>query len=237
MIDVTIRLLAALERHIALSGTMGEYKTLERYRSRLWSAMVRLYNGGRDANFVATFARSIDQQLTDAWNEGADSVGVKPDEMSKEDMLILDGIIRNENDFITRIAGEIQGDKDAGMERDKFDTKYGARVDLWANRYTETQNRAKIVFGGKTKLEWKLGATEKHCPFCKKLSGIVAYATEWDQSRIHPQMPPNPILSGEVNGEKGCAGWGCDCSLEPTTKRRTGRALDRLTQIATDPHL
>lgn len=206
-----------------------QVKTYDQYRARLWGAMVRLFNGGRGSNFDGSFARSIDQQLTQAWNDGGDDMGVAPDEMTPEDIHILDGIIRNENDFITRIGGEIRADADAGMTREDFDKKYQARLDLWANRFNETVNRAHIVFGGKQKLQWKLGATEQHCSTCAKLDGIVAYATEWDQARFQPQAPPNPLLE--------CEGWRCDCTLTPTTARRTGRALDRLTQIATSAHL
>ena len=211
-------------------------KTYDQFRARLWGAMVRLFNGGRDANFIGSFSRSIDQQLTLAWNEGADDMGVAPDEMSEEDRQILEGIINNENDFINGIGDEIANDA-ATMDREKFDSKYGARVDLWANRWNETVNRAHIVFGGKQKLEWQLGATENHCGFCEALNGIVAYATEWDQTRFQPQAPPNPLLTGEYNGKPGCSGWHCDCGLTPTDKRRTARALDKLTQIATGAHL
>lgn len=217
---------AALERIINAPELWDfvRIKTYDQYRARLWSAMVRLFNGGRDAAFLASFARSIDQQLTQAWNEGADDVGVAPDEMTREDMDILDGIIRNENDFIERIAGEIADAGQAGMTREDFDRQYGARVDLWAQRYVETVNRAHIVFGGKQKLQWRLGEAEAHCSTCADLNGIVAYATEWDESRFQPQAPPNPLLE--------CSGWRCTCQLVPTSARRTGRALDKLISIA-----
>lgn len=220
---------AVLTRVIPVLEEWMARKSYDQYRDRLWRAMVRLFNGGRGATFDGSFARSIDQQLTVAWNEGADDVGVAPDEMTREDMDILDGIIRNENDFINRIAGEIQVDAAAGMTREDFDRQYGNRADLWANRWNETVNRARIVFGGKKKLQWKLGATEKHCQTCNSLNGIVAYATEWDEARFQPQAPPNPLLE--------CEGWRCGCTLMPTTARRTARALDRLLTIATASHL
>lgn len=203
----------------------GNRKTYEQYRARLWGAMVRLYNGGRDANFIASFARSIDEQLTKAWNEGAADVGVMPDEMSNEDIEILRLIIANENDFITRIMGEI-GDKrdDPNYTREMFDSEYGARVDLWANRYNETVNRARMQFGQKQKGEWVTGPTEQSCPTCSKLNGIVAFYYEWESAGFHPQNPPNEKLA--------CGGWACLCEIKPTTRRRTSRALDRLIEIA-----
>jgi hypothetical protein len=204
-------------------------KTYDEYRSRLWRAAVRLFNGGRDANFLASFARSIDQQLTQAWNTGADDVGVSPDEMTPDDMAIIEAIINNENDFIDRLAGDIQADKDAGMTRDDFDKQYGARTDLWAQRYVETVNRAHMQFGAKERMIWELGSTEEHCETCQQLDGIVAFGSEWEQAHLQPQAPPNAQLA--------CSGWRCDCRLTPTTQRRTPRAFDKLTQIVTSSHL
>jgi hypothetical protein len=213
----------------AMIARLDERKTYDQYRSRLWGAMLRLYNGGRDANFVSGFVRSIDVQLTEAWNKGAADVDIAPDEQSKEDRDVLTAIIDNETKFIERIMGEIADDRDAGMTRDDFDKKYGARVDLWANRYNETVNRAHVQLGSKVRMEWVLGATEEHCETCAALNGIVAFGVEWEQARLHPQMPPNDLLE--------CEGWRCDCKLEVTKKRRTARALDRLTQITTARNL
>lgn len=223
--ELIARALPALEAYL-------ERKTFEAYRARLWGAMVRLFEGGPDANFMATFARTIDQQLTEAWNKGAAEVGVDPDEMTNDDINILRSIIANELMFIERIAGEIQADKTNGMTRVQFEARYSARADLWATRYKETQNRAKMVFGSKVKFMWVEGPTSDKCPFCRALDGIVAFGYEWDEARIHPQMPPNPTLTGIKDGEPGCKGWGCQCEFKPTTKRRTRRAFERITQIA-----
>lgn len=218
-----------LRETVAKALTLALYqaaalKSYEQYRARLWGAMVRLYNGGRDGNFLGSFARSIDEQLTQAWNQGADDVGVSPEEMTAEDMFILEGIINNENAFIEGVMGEIDAARaNPEYTREMFDKEWGARVDLWANRYNETVNRARMHFGAKERLEWRLGATEQHCSTCSQLNGIVAFGYEWDEARIHPQMPPNSMLE--------CEGWRCDCSLEPTTRRRTAHALDRLLTI------
>ena len=213
----------------ALVTKLHERKSYDQYRSRLWGAMVRLFNGGKGASFESSFLRSIDAQLTQAWNEGADSVGVAPDEMTRDDTDVLRAIIDNETAFISGVQGDIRADADAGMAREDFDSKYGARVDLWANRYNETVNRARMVFGKKQRFEWQLGATEEHCSTCNALDGIIAFGYEWEEARFHPQMPPNDLLE--------CHGWRCDCSLVPTSSRRTARALDKLLTIATSAHL
>jgi len=205
-------------------GALEAVKTYDEYRARLWGAANRLYNGGRDANFVSSFVRSIDVQLTEAWNQGADEVGVKPDEMTSDDMVILSTIIENENQFVERIAGDIAQAHDDEMTPEDFQKQFGSRVDLWSNRWKETVNRAHVQFGSKKRLKWNLGKTEQHCSTCQALNGIVAFGSEWEQARFHPQMPPNDLLE--------CRGWLCDCSLTPTTERRTPKALDRLLEIA-----
>jgi hypothetical protein len=227
--DNRARLRAVLALVVENAALIVAAKTYEVYRSRLWSAAQRLYTGGRDVNFMATFIRTIDQQLTEAWNKGADDVGVAPDEMTADDMGILEAIINNETEFIGGIANDIQFDRDGEMTPEQFESKYGSRVDLWANRYNEAVNRAHMQFGAKQRLMWVMGDTEEHCETCSALNGIIAFGYEWEEARFHPQMPPNELLS--------CEGWRCDCSLEPTDKRRTARALDRLTQIATAAHL
>lgn len=215
---------------LALWG-MVSVKTITQFRAKLWTAVKRLWNGGSDSAFVANFARNIDDQLTQAWDEGADSVGVAPDEMTPDDLQILNAIIDNENQFILRLAGDIQADREGGMKEEAFESKYGARVNLWANRYNEVVNRARIVFGEKQRFEWVEGPTEDKCGFCSALNGIVAFGYEWEEARCHPQMPPNAALTGEHNGKKGCEGWGCQCQFKPTKKRRTPRAFDRITHI------
>ena len=199
-------------------------KTYAQYRARLWNAISRLYDGGRDAALVSTFVRAIDSQLTEAWNKGAADVGVQPDEMTQDDFVILEAIINNETEFIQRLAESVVNAREMEMTREDFDKQYQARVDLWANRYNETVNRARMQFGSKERFEWTLGATEEHCTSCAALNGIVAFGREWESARMHPQMPPNDLLE--------CGGWRCDCQLKPTKKRRTSRALDRITEIA-----
>lgn len=198
-------------------------KTVGEYRARLLGAVEGLISG-EGAGFVSTFARTIDVQLTQAWNKGANAIGVAPDEMTDRDMKVLNGIIKNENSFILGLADEIKTDKASGMEPDKMLSKYGARVDVWANRYLDTVNQAILYFGAKVRMVWKLGDREKHCSTCPRLDGIVAFGEEWSKSGFHPQRPPN--------GKLECGGWNCGCSCLPTKQRRSTNALKRLQAIA-----
>lgn len=208
----------------SIAAWLGEYKTYDQYRTRLWAAALRLFHGGRDAGFLATFARSIDVELTKAWNEGADEIGIAPDEMTDRDMKVLGKIIANENKYTAGMADDIVQAKDDGMDPDQFERQFGNRVNVWANRWNDVRNQALLYFGKKQRLIWGLGHAENHCATCPQLNGIVAFGDEWSRVGFHPQRPPNNKLA--------CGGWECGCDLSPTTQRRTTNALKKLRVIA-----
>jgi hypothetical protein len=201
----------------------AELKTFAEFHARLWRAALLLFSGS-DAGFVSTFARSIDVELTKAWNEGAASIGIEPDEMTDRDMKVLAGIISNENKYILGIANDIQAARENGMEPDQFERQFGNRVNVWSNRYTDVVNQALLYFGKKEKYIWVEGDTIEKCSTCPRLAGIIAFGDEWSRVGFHPQRPPNDKLE--------CGGWNCHCRLEPTTKRRTTNALKKLRAIA-----
>lgn len=101
------------------------------------------------------------------------------------------------------------------------------RAELWANRYTQAKNDATALIAQEngSKLVWREGDTVDKCDTCLALDGIVAYATEWAQAGFRPQSAPNHMLD--------CGGWKCQCRLEPTTARRSPKALETLLNIAT----
>lgn len=202
------------------------WKSISQYERQLWSACLSFFRGESNAfEFIDDFMAAVDNQLTRAWNEGARNAGVDPKEFEGGDTLELERIIQSEEEHILNLAGDIEDAilQDIGIE--KFRSQFKSRIDLWVNRYNETVNAAVLWFGGRQKLKWVMGATEEHCETCSRLNGIVAYATEWEQSGIKPQNPPNDILE--------CGGWRCDCSLEPTDDRKTANALETLLEIAT----
>jgi len=224
-VDVSIHL-ERLARNIAV-------KTLEMYQRQLWSYALDFFRGDiLDAEFESLFFSAIETQLAKAWNEGADEVGVLPEDYTDEDNAIIDGIIADEQSYVTDLGVAILDAIEALVdpknitkeELDAFRSEFGARVDIWTNRYTDVNNQAKLHFGGKEKLVWHLGATEEHCESCSALNGIVAYADEWNEAGVHPQGPPNGALE--------CGGWHCDCSLDTTNERRTRDAFGIITDIA-----
>jgi hypothetical protein len=203
-------------------GVDDEVKTQGYYERALWDTVRGFYNSGNGSAYLDRMIATIRQQLTRAWREGAAAVGFNPDEMDMEDLAELERIIHDESEFIFRLGDDILRAKANGEDVGNFKQ----RVSMWANRYGDVVNQAKIWFGRKvgTKLKWVLGATEEHCGTCAELNGKVAYAKEWDEAGIHPQQPPNGVLE--------CGGWKCQCSLVPTNERRTWGILNKLLDMA-----
>ena len=202
-------------------------KSIETYDRQLWSYALELYRTGDGGVFLDKFIEAIASQLTRAWNEGAREVGIDPKEMTDDDRAELKAIIDGEYDQVIKLAEAIMESRSGTL--DEFRQKFRSRIDLWVNRYTDVIGRARVYFGGKTRLKWTLGKTEEHCETCATLNGIVAFASEWEQAGIKPQSPPNGMLE--------CGGWNCRCSLEVTDKRRSPNALETIMEIATLAHL
>ena len=205
--------------HLATVKAMRLYitratKTQDAYLRHMWQDAREYFTGEQDAfQFIDSFVAEIDNQLTRAWNEGAREAGVDPRDMDDPDLVILQDKIENEREYILGLAGDIDQARADGLTPAEFKQRFYSRVEMWANRYKETVNDAKLYFGSLDKYEWQLGATEQHCSTCYRLNGVVATGEEWDESGYRPQSPPNDKLE--------CGGWKCDCSLVPTKRRRT----------------
>lgn len=214
--------LSGRARWIASSQPWTEHKTYDHYLRQIKSNVTKLFNDdiSKDS-FVDTMADIIPQQLTKAWYEGMRANGLDPEyDMLDEWQLILDERILSEFDFVDRFSDDIVAARKSSTLEAML-----SRAELWANRYTDLVNEAKLITAeGTTKYKWILGATEDHCRQCLALNGIVAFAREWEQSRFRTQNPPNEMLD--------CGGWRCTCGLEETTDRRTWGALNRLLNIA-----
>lgn len=195
------------------------FKTLEFMLGQIRRLVTSLYNNQIGGDFIDIMANIISGQLRDAyiqaWNEYGET-GELPDYLQsayEADVLAqydhVDGFFR---DII-----------DARIDGKPIDPLI-ARVDLWANRWTESYNNAirliQVENGGN--LEWVYGDTD-HCETCMNLNGIVMSAREWDTLGVKPQSAPNNKLE--------CGGWKCQCRLEPTGKRRSPGAYGRVEEI------
>ena len=196
---------------------MWEFKTLDYFLRVLNTWVNDLYTHEvTEADFVDRLADVIDQQLTRAWNEGMKLNDLDPSEITEEQAQILQDIIANEYTFVDGFADDIASGKFTLPQLQ-------ARAAMWANRYNDVVNRAKLETAElKDKYEWVYGDTD-HCDTCERLNGLVATAKEWSIAGIQPQNPPN--------GRLDCGGWRCKCQLRPTDRRRTPKVLDTLLTI------
>jgi hypothetical protein len=198
---------------VGLSGAelRQALKTEAYYNRALNSAVLEFYRGEMDAgDFIDEMIRLIEGQFGRAWNEGSRDVGVDPKDHTPEDDAILEEHINQETDHILDYAEAIEKAKIDGTPVAPLQ----ARVSLWANRYNEIVNAARMHFGAeRVRLKWELGATEQHCGTCAELNGIVANAEDWEASGFHPQGGPNDMLI--------CNGFRCDCTLTPTKEPLT----------------
>lgn len=198
-------------------------KTAGTFNTHLWSACLDYFRTGDLSGFLDVFIEEIRNQLTRAFNQGARDVGVDPNEFTQVDLDHLESWISSEYNYVLNLAQAIQDLRTTNATLDEFRTAIRWRISLWANRFNEVVNEARVYFGGRVRLVWQLGPSEEHCVTCSALDGIVAFAEEWDQSRVRPQHPPNDHLE--------CGGWRCACSLQMTTQRRSARAIDRILNV------
>jgi hypothetical protein len=205
-----------------------EIKTEAMFLRQLRAYCLQLFRGelGEFA-WIDDMSTTIADQMGKAWREGARAVEVEPSEFTDEDNEELDKIIASEYEYVLALGSDILALRLMGGMLEEYRTKFAGRIEVWAHRYTDVVNQAKVWFGKrkKVKLKWEMGATEEHCATCAALNGIVAYAEDWERSGIHPQNPPNQALE--------CGGWRCDCSLVPTKERATNNAFDEIVDRVT----
>jgi len=197
-------------------------KTLDYLLRVLNTWVYDLWSGEVDKDeFIDRLADVIDQQLTRAWNEGMRENGLDPaTDMTDEWEQELQDIIANEYGYVDGFAADIVNGRDGNV------AQLQARAAIWANRYRDVVNQAKLSTASKgAKMEWVYNPDKEHCDTCSALNGIVAFASEWQALNVKPQSPPNIYLS--------CGGWRCGCQLRPTERRRTPKAFDVIMNIVT----
>ena len=149
---------------LAVGGVLVELMiyTNERYSNEIFQAARQYWKDGSKGGFKTRMNGTIKFGLNAAFEQGASVVGVEPDEFNSEDKDYINSIIDEEKshvsdllDFIDKLAN----DPTARLS----DADY--RLNMWANRYPDVQDQAKVYFGKKTRLKWTLGDAE-HCETC-----------------------------------------------------------------------
>ena len=205
---MTSYLQARLNLIAAVRTVTEALKTEAHFRRVLNRAVLEFYKDA-DYDIVGVMIRLIDDQFRRAWNEGARDVGYGPEDMTQDDLFILLERQEQEKEFILDFAGGIEK---ARLE-DKSVKPFQSRVNMWAGRYNEVKDMARIHFGKKKRFIWTLGPTE-HCESCLTLANTVATGEQWEEARERGVYPKSNKLQ--------CGGYNCQCSLEQTTKPLTG---------------
>jgi len=198
-----------------------ENKTYDYFLFTLTNLIESVYRNDLGGEFIditaALIYGQLDQAYRLAWkDEGDDGEFPQYLQDSFEDMYL------NQFDFVDAFYRAIV---DARIDQTPIDPLL-ARAALWANRYNEAYNQAVLLIKADNgeNLEWVYGDDiEEHCPECAALNGIVARGSDWQSLNVHPQNAPNDKLS--------CQGWRCGCTLEPTDKRRSPKAMDSIIAI------
>jgi hypothetical protein len=188
----------------------GATKTVGYFRRVLNKAVLDFYRDDITAfEFIDIMTRLIEDQYRRAWNQGARDVGFNPKDMTDDDILTIMERIDREKEYILDFAGGIENARLTGGSVGP----YQSRVDMWANRYNEIRDWARIYFADMKRFVWVLGPTE-HCDSCKALAGTVATGLQWRFARAEGIYPKSRRLQ--------CGGFRCQCSLNPTKRKPSG---------------
>ncbi len=167
--------------------------------------------------FVDGMFSSIRRGLNRAWREGAKQCGIKPDELTPEELAAIVQVITNELLFVLSFADAIEAGSKANGG--KLRPLLG-RVELWESRYLDVTNRAILMACADKKIEWVMNPLKDNCTSCKSLNGKVKRGSTWERLGIRPQDPPNDKLK--------CKGHRCGCRGVPTDKPISRGPLPKL---------
>lgn len=185
--------------------SLAEKYSSSTYLSQLRSAVRGLWSGVLSrADFIDAMEATVRRGLSRAFEEGAETWGIKPDEFDDTELGVRDQIIDAEGGYVRPFADDILEKSKA--EGGKLDPLL-YRCTLWAAKYDQVVQRAKALTGENQKLEWVYDPKKEHCPDCQKLNGKVKRAKDWDAAGLFPK-----------SRRLKCRGYHCGCDLVPTKK-------------------
>jgi len=206
---------------LALSE-LTPYKTYEFFLTAIEGLVNSLYQGLIGGIFIDTLANLISGQLADAyqraWSDDGHFTDLPPYLAAALESMTLTQYEHVDQFYRDIIDARVDGTSIAPLLN---------RAQLWAGQwntaYEEAQRLITVENGGN--MIWREGDTEEKCPQCVALDGVVAYAREWEELGVHPKGFPNDKL--------GCKGGHCDCTLKPTTQRRSPKAYNTIMNAVT----
>lgn len=152
---------------------------------------------GADAMFSA-IGRGYEQ----AWQEGASSCGIKPDERTEEESKELTRIIGDHYQFVGRFVEWITAHSKANGGN--LEMVLG-RAFEWSNRYVYIETVAREMACKNQKEVWRTDPVKEHCCDCLRMEGRVYRNSTWAKYGIEPRSPA-----------LACFGGHCGCHREPT---------------------
>lgn len=193
------------------------YKSYDFYLSNIERLTRTLYNNQIGGEFIDLMANLISGQFLDAYEKAYFDEGYTGELPSYLLTSYQDDVLK-QYDFVDGFFRDII---DARLDGKPIDGLL-SRARMWANRWNEAYQNAlrAIAVENGGNLIWEYGDAD-HCDTCRSLNGIVASAKEWEVSGLRPQ--------GDM---LDCHGYNCKCTLTPTKKRRSPKALDALITIA-----
>jgi hypothetical protein len=205
-------------RDIKLKSSTHTIKTYDYMLANITRMVNQVYSNNMGGEFVDILGALIRGQMRDAYRRAYAEAGFS-DALPDWLQVSLDEQITKQAsfDFIYRYYTDII---DARVDQAPI-APLLIRAQMWANRYNEGYNQATMDITAKMggRMMWTLGEAE-HCTTCLGLSGVVAFASEWDLSGFRPQ-----------GSNLECGGFNCKCELVPTDRRRSPNAWDRIMSV------
>ncbi len=174
------------------------------FRRNIRGAVRGLWSGALDIfGFLESMNATINRGFNMAWNEGAASVGLTPDERTDEERNALYTAINGDLSQTIALANAIiKGQKQYGGKL----TPLLRRAEMWTLRYGAIVSQAMAMAGRDKKLKWVWSPEKEHCESCQVLNGRVYRASVWARYNLRPR-----------SRDLQCRGYRCGCRFETTT--------------------
>lgn len=191
-----------------------KYKTINQYKAELRAAARLLWSGSISlTHFYNRMSATVHKEYRKAWYEGAKTMGLMPDELSKTELNRLNTEIAAELSRVYNLAIFVLDNQQykGGLLRSIFN-----RIDKWVTGYVRIREMAKMFAAKDKKLRWTMHPAE-HCSSCRKLEGKVKRASYWKAHSVSPK-----------SWSKLECKLGCKCTLEHTFAKCTPGPLPNL---------
>ena len=178
----------------------------EQYRREIGGLARKLWSDDiTPFEFADNMFSVMRRNFTLAWRDGARIMGVK--EVGDEEMLRVQDYTQAQAQYLPNLISFIQANSKASGG------KFGAldaRITMWANRWREMWNEARLYYTANEHLKWVIDPAKESCQDCLLLNGRVYSRNMWEKYGLRPQM-----------SELACGGYLCGCKFVKTDEALT----------------